>query len=275
MGILIDSILKDCSNTVPLKKGGQKIVSLTNHSKLGKVVMKTGNFSSTTSLERIQREVNLLKSLDTKYFPKCYEFIIDISDNSFIIFEEYIENKNYSEVKLFFNSEIKLVNLLKELINALTILWQKNIVHRDLKPDNILFKYNFQPVIIDLGIARFLDMDSLTDSFAFTGPCTPVYASPEQLKNNKNKIDLRTDFFALGIIILELYLGFHPFHPDKVKKGNYIAENILNNNYIRPESIQSTSNNFVVLINTLLMPQPYLRYRKYDDIINFIDQNWR
>jgi serine/threonine-protein kinase len=34
------------------------------------------------------------------------------------------------------------------------------------------------------------------------GPCTPLYASPEQLRNEKSMIDPRTDFYALGIIAL-------------------------------------------------------------------------
>ncbi len=275
MGVLVDNVLKNCTGASPLKKGGQKTVSLTQHSKFGKVVMKTGSFSSTTSYERIKREVNILKSINSHYFPKCYEFIVDNSDGSFIIIEEFIENQIFSDVKLNFNSEVKLVGLLKELMNALNILWEKSIVHRDLKPDNILFKTNFQPVIIDLGIARFLNMDSLTDSYASCGPCTPIYAAPEQLKNYKNMIDIRTDFFALGIIILELYLGFHPFQPDKVKKSNYITENILNNCYVKPESKEGTSSNFSVLINKLLKHQPYLRFRKHDEVIDFIDQNWR
>lgn len=66
------------------------------------------------------------------------------------------------------------------------------------------------PCIIDLGIARFLDLESLTRTISPMGPCTPIYAAPEQLTNNKALIDPRTDFFGLGIIALELYLGVYP-----------------------------------------------------------------
>ena len=64
------------------------------------------------------------------------------------------------------------------------------------------------------------------------GPCTPVYAAPEQLSNNKSIIDARTDFFALGIIALELYLGVHPFDPSFVGNQYSIVENILQNKFI-------------------------------------------
>ena len=51
----------------------------------------------------------------------------------------------------------------------------------------------------------------MTNTIQASGPCTPIYASPEQLANKKQSIDIRTDFYSLAIIISELIIGEHPF----------------------------------------------------------------
>jgi len=161
-------------------------------------------------------------------------------------------------------------NLLHFLVKALSIIWDKNIVHRDLKPENIIIKPNGLPCIIDLGIARFLDLESLTKTISPIGPCTPIYAAPEQLLNNKNLIDTRTDFFCLGIITLELFLGVHPFDPNIV--GNYfsIVENIMQNIYIIETSLVKRNEAIAELAEKTLQSQPYQRYRNHQMLHDFI-----
>lgn len=75
------------------------------------------------------------------------------------------------------------------LVEGLSIIWDKNIVHRDLKPENIIIRPDGMPCIIDLGIARFLDLESLTRTISPMKWQPPIYAAPEQLTNNKALID--------------------------------------------------------------------------------------
>ncbi len=256
----------------PLKNGGQKTVFTGIHDKLGMVVLKTGNFSSLNGLERIKREINFLQSLSSNYYPKIFEFIIDENGKTFLIIEEYIKNKNIEDVRNYFNSEDKLISLLRELIKALSIMWDKKIIHRDLKPDNILFKENYCPVIIDLGIARFLSMESLTQTIALRGPCTPIYAAPEQLLNQKNLIDIRSDFFCIGIILLEFHLGFHPYSPDQLRNSNSIPENIISGIYVPASHKIGTTKRFDLLIRRLLGKEQFQRFRNYNDILTFTEK---
>jgi len=270
MNSLLEKIKPFCSDLKLIKKGGQKEVYSSRHSTYGDTVIKVGNYSSSVSIERISREVQLQKAINSKYYPKNFDFIIDINSKEFLIIEEYIDSFSFEDAKHFFNSEKKIVGLLEHLIEGLKVIWDQNIIHRDLKPDNILFIKDYSPVIIDLGIARFLDYETLTNPMAFYGPCTPIYAAPEQLANQKNLIDMRTDFFALGIIILELHLGFHPFHPDKVGTNEHIVENIQEGNYVDPQKIKNTSDAFEALIIKLLKKEPFKRFRHYSQILNFL-----
>lgn len=269
----MDDILKKCTDIELIFEGGQKKVYKAIHPQYGAVVLKLGQIQYKTGLDRIRREVDLLKSIDSKYFPKNFEFHLK-DDKKFLIIEEYIESKKINELWNYYNSEEKLIELLRDLINGLKVLWDKNIIHRDLKPDNILISNNYEPKIIDLGIARFIDFKSLTKTIALRGPCTPIYAAPEQLQNLKSSIDMRTDFFALGIILLEVHLNLHPFNPDIVGEGSSIPENIINERYVKPTSKSGTSSEFSNLIIRLLKVQPYQRFRNYIQLEQYISKYW-
>jgi len=249
-----------------LKQGGQKEVYLVEHQKYGKCVYKKGKCSHLNDLERIKREVSILKEIDSCYFPKNYE--ASFNDNGeFNIIEEYIEADSLSDIMdAYKGNENKVLRLLLNLINGLKILWDKRRVHRDLKPDNILIKPNGQPVIIDLGIVRALDENSLTLTEQLNGPCTPIYAAPEQIKNRKYSIDVRTDFFTLGIIATELILGKHPFSVDVTNAGMSIVDNILNERYKLEYDGICLSNDLKNIITRLLKPEPYQRIRTYNQL---------
>lgn len=100
----------------------------------------------------------------------------------------------------------------QDLLNSLEATYQQRIVHRDIKPDNIMFRENGKhAVLVDFGLVRDLNEESLTKTFFMRGPGTALYSAPEQLNNNKALIDWRTDQFALGITLCQALLGVHPF----------------------------------------------------------------
>lgn len=86
----------------------------------------------------------------------------------------------------------------------------RGVIHRDLKPGNILVdraSSQLQPKVIDFGIARSLDSDVTmvtqhTEAGQIVG--TLQYMSPEQLSGDVNAIDVRSDVYALGLILFEL-----------------------------------------------------------------------
>jgi serine/threonine protein kinase len=93
-------------------------------------------------------------------------------------------------------------------------LRDRNLVHRDIKPANILFRTSETAVLTDFGIVRMLDAPSLTQDFLPQGPGTPLYASAEQLLNEKELIDWRTDQFCLALVLAQGILGWLPFAPE-------------------------------------------------------------
>jgi WD40 repeat protein len=91
---------------------------------------------------------------------------------------------------------------------------QKSVIHRDLKPANILVDQNGEPKIIDFGVARLTADDNAartlrTEAGQLLG--TLQYMSPEQCAADPSAIDVRTDVYALGVVLYELLCESAPY----------------------------------------------------------------
>lgn len=246
-----------------LKPGGQKKVFLVEHEKQQKIY-KIGKCNTSNGLKRIIREVNILREIDSEYFPKNYFFSYDERNGTFEILEEYIEGDTLNNCMENYKEENEIAQLIFDVVDGMRLLWKKEIVHRDLKPDNIIISNKtLKPVIIDLGIARSLLEESLTKTILPIGPCTIPYASPEQLLNQKNLISPRSDFFSLAIIAMELYYDNNPFEPNWVGSGLGIRDNIVNGNKRLDIKNTSKSKDFIKIFEKALQTEPFNRYRKY------------
>lgn len=102
-----------------------------------------------------------------------------------------------------------------DLADAVSAAHDQGVIHRDLKPHNVFLarqgRYRDVVKVLDFGLAKDVGgrVDSpltrTTDVFG-----TPVYMSPEQLRNAKH-VDHRADIYALGVIIYEALAGEPPF----------------------------------------------------------------
>lgn len=102
--------------------------------------------------------------------------------------------------------------LFRKVVDAVAYAHQRGVVHRDLKPSNILVNGD-EPKVLDFGLARMTDSDltvSTVVSEAGTIRGTLPYMAPEQLAGNADAIDVRTDVYALGVILYEMLSGRQP-----------------------------------------------------------------
>ncbi|GAC1651070.1 MAG: hypothetical protein NVS4B3_10960 [Gemmatimonadaceae bacterium] len=105
------------------------------------------------------------------------------------------------------------VQIAREVADALHSAHRHGVVHRDIKPDNILLS-DGHAVVADFGIARMVALDPgraarLTRT-GLGGPGTPAYMSPEQMLGD-GETDARTDIYALGCVLYEMLTGQMPF----------------------------------------------------------------
>ncbi|MCP5106111.1 MAG: protein kinase [bacterium] len=102
-------------------------------------------------------------------------------------------------------------NIIRQIAGALDYAHGTGVIHRDIKPDNILFRKDGTPVLVDFGIARALDSQAhLTTTGMIIG--TPHYMSPEQCRGEP--IDGQADIYGLGIVLYEILTGNVPYQAD-------------------------------------------------------------
>ncbi len=98
------------------------------------------------------------------------------------------------------------LTVLHRLCMAVAFLHRQGLAHLDIKPSNVLVTSAGRPILLDFGSARYL---SRPICGAAPTPYTPQYASPEQFLGSE--ISVRSDVFALGVLLYRLLLGKGPY----------------------------------------------------------------
>ena len=102
-----------------------------------------------------------------------------------------------------------------EVARGLAAAHERAIVHRDIKPENLFITRDGRVKILDFGIATIAHADtpSAMTTRQETEPGvvlgTAGYMSPEQVRGDK--VDSRSDIFALGVVLYEMLAGRPPF----------------------------------------------------------------
>jgi len=94
-----------------------------------------------------------------------------------------------------------------QIARGLSAAHAANIVHRDVKPSNIIISKSGVAKIVDFGLARIVASASATQTISATG--TLPYMAPEQILCES--VDQRSDVWALGVILVQMITGNHPF----------------------------------------------------------------
>ncbi len=103
------------------------------------------------------------------------------------------------------------VRLLASVCDAVEHAHARGILHRDLKPANMIVDEDGRARVLDFGVARAIERGPGAEPGARAGELvgTVPYMSPEQLAADPD-VDVRTDVYALGVILCELLTGQRP-----------------------------------------------------------------
>ncbi|MFN8455634.1 MAG: serine/threonine-protein kinase [Anaerolineae bacterium] len=152
--------------------------------------------------------------------------------------------------------------IISQVGDALDYAHSQGLIHRDVKPSNILLDERGNCLLTDFGIAKMIESSAhLTATGGFIG--TPAYMSPEQ--GLGQKIDGRSDIYALGIILYEMALGQVPY---KAETPMAVVVKHINDPLPIPRQVNSSLPEGVEgVILKALAKQPEDRYATAGDMV--------
>lgn len=175
----------------------------------------------------VQKEIELLKSLDHPKIVKYYNFLKE--DNYMYLIMEYLEGgtvKEYIEKNAHNITEDIAREIIKQLLTALNYLhYSCDVCHRDIKPENIMFSE-----VNNISTLKLLDFGLSINSFEYQlklQNCgTLIYMAPEQISNFV--YSKAVDIWSVGIILyMLLNKGKNPFY-NKGDSTEVVIERINN-----------------------------------------------
>src|SRR5690349_5625772 len=136
-----------------------------------------------------------------------------------------------------------------------------HIIHRDVKPSNIIVTNENVAKIVDFGLARVVASSSATQSISSTG--TLPYMSPEQILGET--IDQRSDIWSLGVILVQMIAGSHPFLRPNTGAMTFA---ILNQ---APAAVDMTPPAVQPILYRALSKKPETRYPNVEEMLHALE----
>jgi eukaryotic-like serine/threonine-protein kinase len=169
------------------------------------------------ALTRFKQELIIARQVTHKNVSRIYD--LAEADGVKFITMEFVEGQSLANLvrdkgKL---ASKEAAGIVSQVCRALEVAHAEGVIHRDLKPQNIMVDGHGRVVVMDFGIARSLQIGSMTQTGIVLG--TPAYMSPEQAKGEE--LDARSDLFSLGIIFYELLTGASPYKADTPLESLY------------------------------------------------------
>ncbi|MEO7735214.1 MAG: protein kinase [Kofleriaceae bacterium] len=277
--LLIGQTIGNYLVTQKLGEGGMGSVYLAEHPAIGKkVALKVLHSEFSTNQEVAARFFHEAKAVNDIGHPN----IVDIVDFGIIqsgggrdqlvyFIMEYLAGVTLSHL---IKTESPLpperaLSIALQVADALSASHKCGIVHRDLKPDNIILLQRGRErdfvKLLDFGIAKLTGGNSMGSHRTRTGIVmgTPSYMSPEQCEG-RDSLDLRTDVYALGIVIYEMLTGRVPFLGEGY--GEILVQH-LTQRPIPPSQFRMLAPHVEVVVMKALEKRPDLRYPTMEEFM--------
>lgn len=195
------------------------------------------DLSAELTAARFRNEQQILASLDHPNIAKILDGGTTVEGLPYFVME-LIEGLPITEYcdrnRLTIDERLK---LFRTVCSAVNYAHQHLVIHRDIKPGNILITSEGVPKLLDFGIAKMLDSQSMGENTTLTAAgfwlMTPQYASPEQLRGEI--ISTASDVYSLGLILYQLLAG-HTAYRFKGRMPHDIARMVMETDPEKPST---------------------------------------
>lgn len=217
----------------------------------------------------VKRFINESKAVAMLSHPNIVNiYDVSVRDNVKYIVMEYIEGitlKNYMNRREVLSLK-ETIGYSMQILRALEHAHKKGIVHRDIKPQNIMLLRDGVIKVMDFGIAKLPNAETVTMTDKAIG--TVYYISPEQASGDE--IDSRCDLYSLGVLMYEMATGRLPFDADSpvsvaLMQVNDAAELPRSINPKIPQGLEQ-------IIMRAMEKDPALRYQNAEQMLDCLEK---
>jgi serine/threonine protein kinase/tetratricopeptide (TPR) repeat protein len=250
----IPQVVGDIRDSLPgyeieheISRGGQGVVykgiqkSTRRHVAIK--VLREGRMAGDQERVRFEREARILSQLKHPNIVTVHDS--GSSAGNFYFIMDYIDGRS---LDAYVRDEMptirERIKLFEKICQAVNIAHLRGIIHRDLKPSNIRVDLAGEPHVMDFGLAKVGDFEALnetaTSMITTTGQFigSLPWASPEQVSGRPEAVDIRTDVYALGIILYQMTTGEFPY--EVTGQLREVLENICIADAPKPSRINKT-----------------------------------
>jgi 5'-AMP-activated protein kinase catalytic alpha subunit len=211
-------------------------------------VLEKSRISDASDVERVAREIHVLKLLRHPNIIQMYE-IIETPKQLYLIMEYASGGELFDYIVANTRvNETEACKFYQQIIGGVDYLHKLRVVHRDLKPENLLLDSDNNIKIVDFGLSNTYKAEELLN----TACGSPCYAAPEMIAR-KNYVPACVDIWSSGVILFAMLAGYLPFEDSNTSE---LYKKILNREFKIPKFISKPAAD---LINKVLDTNPQSR----------------
>jgi len=171
-------------------------------------------------LERLRGEVRMARQVSHPNVCRVYD--LGEAEGQMFLNMEFIDGEDLASLlrRIGHLPHPKALEIARKLCAGLAAAHEKGVIHRDFKPANIMIDGRGQVLITDFGLAAAAKEVKPTDIRSGT----PAYMAPEQLRGEE--VTPRSDIYALGLVLYEMFTGRHPFEGGKPEAGPPLMKDV-------------------------------------------------
>jgi len=223
---------------------------------------------------RFEREMRVLASLQHPNIVAIHDG--GGHDGRFFLVMDYIAGQPLDGYLASRDCSLRdTIMLFIQVCDAVNAAHLRGIIHRDIKPANVRVNDDGKPFVLDFGLAKLIhtaEDDSsegagLAPAMTITGQFlgSLPWAAPEQAEGSPSRIDVRTDVYALGVLLYQMLTGKFPYPVHGPMKQT--LEAIVHQAPVRPHTHRrDIDDELETIILKCLQKEPPRRYQSAGEL---------